>query len=164
MPYNPDLKVSASNPLPMGDGTGYNPDVEVSATNPLPVGDGAGYNPDLEVSATNALAATGYPVIVTLDYTALDDTVLRSTDVDDNFGAYTEIRSGRTNVLARDEVSLLKWDISSIPDAAIIQAATLRLRVLGGASGTPTNYIHAALVPWYEGDGNDSAPSGDGST
>lgn len=56
MAYNPDLKVSATNPIPTSDGSTYNPDLEVSESNPLPVAMIERYNIDFTQGGAGVLS------------------------------------------------------------------------------------------------------------
>jgi hypothetical protein len=76
-------------------------------------------------------------------------------------GAGQYFHAGRTNAGALRR-SLLHFDLSSIPDDAVIVSASLRLNLMQAATGTATVSLHRALGAWTTGSSDPSGNEGSG--
>lgn len=60
--------------------------------------------------------------------------------------------------------ALLRFDLSTLPAGATIDAAQLELTVTRTVSGALSVGVHRMLVPWQEGSANAGTPGGQGTT
>lgn len=73
-------------------------------------------------------------------YTGNDDTYLRSKLASSNYGTATTLLHDLGDSTGGDEVSLLKWNLSTIPAAATVQSASLGLTVSNASAGAYNLY------------------------
>ena len=84
-----------------------------------------------------------------------EDTYIEDNFDLQNFGADARIRlSNKTNT---QKHGLLRFDLSNLPAAATVTAATLTLNLEGiGSANSGSAYVHRATRAWGEGDGTTS--------
>lgn len=99
-------------------------------------------------------------VVLQPDGAAGKDTYISAGVQSDNYGASEALQAAGP---ASTSKILIQFDLSSIPQDAIVTSAELTLECHAHVS-EQTVSIHRGLVEWYEGDGDGGAPSGDGST
>lgn len=113
-------------------------------------------------SSTDATLRTA-PFVLFLqpDAAASKDTYIDAGAQSANYGVTQSLRAAPAASTAK---ILLQFDLTSIPVGAVIDSAIITLwHTTSGGSGVSVS-IHRALTDWFEGDGNNSPPSGNGST
>lgn len=80
------------------------------------------------------------------------DTYIQNSDANANFSTATFFWVGERNDAASTYRALLKFDLSSLPDDAIISSAVLSLYKLSdGSSNARTFRVYRMKVPWSLG-------------
>lgn len=103
-----------------------------------------------------SLAGMARPVIdptLTLQPNATDgvDTYLQNDQATSNFGTIASLRVGESNVSTSNRRSLIKFDLSSLPDAAVIGSSTFSLYEISNvASNARTMRVFRTKRAWVE--------------
>ncbi len=104
-------------------------------------------NPSM-VLDLNEIDQSGLPATQQLEPSA--DATIDQGNPAANYGSDTELRIG-TDPLARHSLSLLKFDVTPIPDGAPVSSATLRLYVpTKDGTGLMTHGLYRVTAPWDE--------------
>lgn len=98
-------------------------------------------------------------VAPTVGYAGCEDTFLKEADIGRNWGNSNYIRCGGDGIGGQEYTPLIKFDISALPDSAVIiqarlwfyQASTVAI------ADSPELAVYRSYYPWTEGSGSDSA-------
>ncbi|WP_246112290.1 CBM96 family carbohydrate-binding protein [Thermococcus aciditolerans] len=77
--------------------------------------------------------------VMTIQINPTDDAYVKDTAPDSNYGSYGSLYVGTYYMDNADERAYLKFDLSGIPDNAVIVSAVLRAYTYSGAHSTPVN-------------------------
>lgn len=96
----------------------------------------------------------------TSGYAGCEDTFLKEADSGRDFGGNSYLRCGGDGAGGQSQTPLVKFDISALPDSAIILRARLWFYQTSAVAGgdAPQMHVYRLFYPWTEGAG-DSASS-----
>ncbi len=123
--------------------------------------DAAG-NTGTDTQSVTVQEAPGGPVTVSFQegvlpdagYAGTQDSLLRQTSPDQNFGTDVQLLSDAvapdpSNGLFGEVMSVVSWDLTSVPNTAVVSSASITMDFFDASSG-PYNFLQA-LTPWNEG-------------
>lgn len=125
----------------------------------------------LSISVATAGNGTRYSGITTMTfqngvsptagYTGCEDTFLKEADPGRTWGNSSYIRCGGDGAGGQEYTPLIKFDISALPDSAIILRARIWLYQSSAlaAADAPQVHIYRSFYPWTEGALSDSTSS-----
>lgn len=97
----------------------------------------------------------------TSGYTGCEDTFLKEADPGRTWGNSSYIRCGGDGAGGQEYTPLLKFDISALPDSAIILRARIWVYQSSAVAGAdiPSIHVYRSFYPWTEGALSDSTSS-----
>ncbi len=123
--------------------------------------DAAG-NTGTDTQSVTVQEAGGGPVTVSFQdgvepdagYAGTQDSLLRQTSPDLNSGADVQLLADAIapdpgNGLFGEVMSVVSWDLTSVPNTAVVSSASITMDFFDASSG-PYNFLQA-LIPWTEG-------------